>query len=286
MGTTVTAARMRQKRLGLANTRRDLEDVPEMVDLLNQLEPTGIPVLSAFLGLTDGSRPLLLRLTAPTLGHVLIVADDKESRTGLLRALVLSLTLTNPQRQLQAAILDMKGMMGSLVDLPHLLTPVIGESETALDLLVYLLALLDQRRGVGTEPHIVLVVDELADWGGETLSLLGRLQERGAEAGIHLVCSTSRPAEVDWGMIDSSCFTKLLGAMVDATVMSLRKDELAALDPGEYLAIAAGEKVAFQAVQLAERQARELVRAMWEKPYYHQWLEDEQPPGRLLRVIK
>lgn len=285
MGKIMAAARMGQQRLEISKCRQRLREGPGLVDLLKQSEPAGAPALSALLGLTEDKRPLLLRLAAPRLGHILIAAEDNRSRIDLLRALVLSLALRNPQRRLQAAVLDRKGELASLENLPHLLTPVVKESEAALELLAYLADLCDQRGDLVREPHIVVLVNELTEWGSEVLSLLWRLQTQGPRVGIHLILSTSRPSEVDWAMVDSARFAKLLGAMTNATQIGLEKDELAALEPDTYIAETTGDQVVFQATCIEERRARELVQTMWEKPY-QRWLDEGHLGGRLLQVIK
>jgi hypothetical protein len=237
-----------------------------LVELLTQLEPAGIPALSAVLGASAEGRPLLVRFPAPAVGHALVVGDDCEGKNALMRTSVLSLALTNPQRHLQIALLDLQGGLGSLANLPHLLTPIVTGREAGLDVLRFLLTLTAQRSRGTAEPRIIVVVNGLRGWGAKATPLLADLAQQGPEAGLHLVCSLARPAGAVWEAVDWSHFVRLVGPVADEAdrdAIGLTEEEVAMLDAGEFLAMTGEERLPFQAAQVSEKRAGELAFALW-----------------------
>ena len=92
-----------------------------------------IPALTAVLGVDEEGVPLLLRLPSPDVAHVLIAGTTGSGKTALMRSILLSLAMTNPQSRLQMALVDPKGRgFGPLSDIPHLIRPVIEDSEKAV----------------------------------------------------------------------------------------------------------------------------------------------------------
>ena len=85
-----------------------------------------VPPLTAVLGVDAEGVPLLLRLPTPDVAHVLVAGATGSGKTVILRALILSLALHNPQRHLQIALIDPKGRgFAPLADLPHLVRPIV-----------------------------------------------------------------------------------------------------------------------------------------------------------------
>jgi len=173
---------------------------PRPLDLLTLLPTVApLPPATALLGLTDDGRPLLARLAAPDVAHVLIAGTTGSGKSQLLRTLAASLVLTQPPAALQLLCLDPKGRtFGPLRHAPHLARPIITtpeEAGEALHSLVRLMELRD-RRGEAA-PRLVVLLDELADWLFLAPGLtepLTRLAQRGREAGIHVVAATQRPS--------------------------------------------------------------------------------------------
>jgi hypothetical protein len=67
------------------------------------------PPLTAVLGLEQNGTPLLLRLPAPNVAHVLVVGTTGSGKTALVRSLLVSLAMYNRQSQMQLILLDPKG---------------------------------------------------------------------------------------------------------------------------------------------------------------------------------
>lgn len=232
------------------------------------------PPLTAVLGLDTEGIPLLLRLPGPDVAHVLVAGTTGSGKTALLRSLVVSLALFNPQRKLQLVLVDPKGRgFGALAGLPHLLRPVVTETAAALNLLANLAAEMERRDREGrSEPALVVVVDELADLrqtGGKAVEdLLSRLTQRGREAGLHVVVATQRPtAAVLGGLVKANLPVRLVGAVSSAEEARLATGVAASgaerlRGRGDFLLVAHGEVIRFQAAYIGEAEMARAVAAL------------------------
>ena len=79
----------------------------ETVSLLPLLEklPRTAP-LTACLGLAENGRPLLVRLSSPDVTHVLVAGATGSGKTALMRSLLVSLAIANPQRDMQMVLIE------------------------------------------------------------------------------------------------------------------------------------------------------------------------------------
>jgi len=225
------------------------------------------PPLTALLGVDVEGTPLLLRLPSPDIAHVLVAGATGSGKTAMLRALILSLALCNPQRQLQIALIDPKGRgLDPFAALPHLLAPLATEPAEALALLRRLVAEMERRdRERIALPAVLLVVDEVADLrqsgGSEVEALLARLTQRGREAGIHVVLATQRPAAaVVGGLIKANLPVRLVGAVVSAEdarvaagVGGSGAERLRGR--GDFLLVARGQTIRMQAAFISAEEA-------------------------------
>ncbi len=236
---------------------------PAPVRLLPLCDSIGAPPpLTATLGLEQDGTPLLLRLPAPNVAHVLVVGTTGSGKTALARALLASLAMYNRQSQVQLVLIDPKGRgFGPLGRLPHTLGAVASTVAEATDRLRWLVEEMERRDREGyNRPALVVGIDELADLlmtGGATVeTLLTRLSQRGREAGIHLVACTQKPtAEVLGGAMKANFPVRLVGAVAsrdEARYASGITDSGAEKleGKGDFLLVARGESVRFQAAWL------------------------------------
>jgi S-DNA-T family DNA segregation ATPase FtsK/SpoIIIE len=235
------------------------------------------PPLTAVLGLDTEGIPLLLRLSSPDVAHVLVAGATGSGKTVLLRSLVLSLALFNPQRKLQLVLIDPKDRgFRTLVRLPHLLRPVVTDSAAAVALLDNLVAEMERRDREGRhEPALVVVIDELADLrqtGGKAVEEhLSRLTQRGREAGMHVVVATQRPtAAVLGGLVKANLPVRLVGAVSSATEAQLATGLAGSgaerlRGRGDFLLVAHGEVIRLQAAYISEAEMAQVVAAMAQK---------------------
>ena len=246
--------------------RIDAEPV-RMLALMRSV--ANMPPLTACLGVADDGRPLLLRLPSPDVAHVLVAGTTGSGKTELMRTLILSLALTNRQSKLQIALIDPKRRgFAPLAGLPHVLDDVAATPEAIRALLLKLTAEMERRDHDGiSSPHIVVAVDELLDVlamdgpgggqrsgaGKEIEGALTRIAQRGREAGLHLVAGAQKPSSAVLGpMLKANFPTRLVGrvgsaedARVATGLAGSGAEKL--LGRGDFLAVAAGQTVRFQA---------------------------------------
>ncbi|MBL8057351.1 MAG: DNA translocase FtsK [Anaerolineales bacterium] len=262
--------------LGAADVRvaRDGEqlavEVPrpdaEPVRLLPLLKSVGgVPPLTACLGLAEDGRPLLIRLPSPDVAHVLVAGTTGSGKTDLMRAMLVSLAMYNRQSRLQIALIDPKGRgFGPLAALPHTLDDIATDPVGARALLARLVAEMERRdRENVSSPHIVIAVDELHDLlttGGKEVEIaLVRLAQRGREAGLHLIAGVQKPAAAAiGGMLKANFPVRLVGrvgsaedARMAAGLSGTGAEKL--LGRGDFLAIASGQTIRFQAAWIPAR---------------------------------
>ncbi|MCU0519902.1 MAG: DNA translocase FtsK [Anaerolineae bacterium] len=247
---------------------------PKLVDLFPLLaEVDHVPAATALLGLTDGGVPLLARLSAPDVAHVLIAGTTGSGKSVLLRAIAASLVLCNSPSALRLLCIDPKGRtFQPLAAAPHLARPLIANSQEAVEALHSLLRTLQIRDrrgelpGEGT-PRVIVLIDELADLlmagGAPVAETLTRLAQRGREAGIHLVAATQHPsAAILGGVMRANFPLRLVGRVAsaqDAQVASGRGSTDAHLlhGRGDFLALPGGDApIRFQVANSREKDLR------------------------------
>ena len=254
-----------------------------------------IPPLTAILGLSEDGAPLLIRLPSPDVAHVLVAGTTGSGKTILLQAIILSLALSNPipspsqgegrgegftpspsqgegwGEGLALVLIDPKGHAFSLFEgLPHLARPVIRDVAEATEALQSLVRLMERRPLCqGGLPHVVVVIDELADLmmtGGQPVQwALTRLTQRGREAGIHVVAATQKPTAAVLGPLVKANFpVRLVGHVTGvedartATGWSGTGAERL-MGRGDFLAVAEGRVVRFQVAHVSAEEIREKV---------------------------
>ena len=195
----------------------------KLLPLCSRIPPSRIPFGTAVLGLADDGAPLLIRLPSPEVAHVLVAGTTGSGKTALMQTIIMSLALLNRRRQLQFVLIDPKGRaFEPMARLPHLLRPIVTEPDRAVQALSDLVNLMEQRdRSRVTDPRIIVAIDELADLvqtgGPAILESLGRLVQRGREAGIHVIGATQKPSSSIIGPLVKANFpVRLVGRVVSA----------------------------------------------------------------------
>ena len=254
-----------------------------------------IPPVTAILGLAEDGSPLLIRLPSPDVAHILVAGTTGSGKTALLQTMILSLAMVNPPpiggggRGVALVLIDPKGCAFSLFEgLPHLARPVIRDMEETTEALQSLVRLMERRgqgdkgtRGQGQapsagsgqasslRPSVVIVIDELADLlmvGGKAIQwALTRLTQRGREAGIHIIAATQKPTTAVLGSLVKANFpVRLVGRVTSvedartATGWSGTGAERL-LGRGDFLAVAEGRVMRFQAARVSPAEVRETV---------------------------
>ncbi len=252
-----------------------------LMSLLDEVRP--LPVSTALLGLTDDGAPLLARLSAPEVAHILVAGTTGSGKSVLLRTMAASLALSHRPDVLRMMCIDPKGRAFRVLEgLPHLTRPPITDLSEAVEALNSLVRMMEvrDRRGEGPDsgvgngaPRIVVFIDELAD-----LIMLGeksvtesitRLAQRGREAGIHLVAATQHPSSAILSSLMRANFPlRLVGKVVsadDARVASGRAGTNAHLlnGRGDFLAVSGGDApIRFQVAYIADKELRQHLTAL------------------------
>ncbi len=232
----------------------------------------GVPG-TAILGLDSESVPLLLRLCSPDVAHCLIAGTTGSGKTQLARTIIASLTMFQKPRDVQLALFDPKRHgLAPFSQLPHRLFPIVSDIDETRTRLEFLVNEMERRdRELITRPRIVAVIDELADalqTGGAPIeTLLTRLVQRGRGAGISVIACTQKPTARAVGSLMKANFpVRIVGRVAsaeDARVASGIAGSGAErlVGRGDFLLIASGQVIRFQAAQIKEEEFAALNRA-------------------------
>ncbi len=160
--------------------------------------------------------------------HLLVAGQTGSGKSVMINTFLTSLLYHNSPSDLKLILVDPKQVeMAPYNDIPHLLTPVINEPEKCISALKWAVAEMERRlrtmaevgkRNIGEYntlkkeegmPHIVIVIDELADLmmmaARDVEALIVRLAQKARAAGIHLVLATQRPSvDVITGLIKAN----------------------------------------------------------------------------------
>jgi S-DNA-T family DNA segregation ATPase FtsK/SpoIIIE len=234
----------------------------------------GAPACTALLGMTAQGAPLLARLSAPEVAHVLVAGTTGSGKTVLLRTMATSLAVGNRATAVRLVVMDPKGRsFPGMESVPHLARPVLVSADDAMEALGSLVRLMEIRDRDGEQgPRVIVIIDELADliMQGETRALQGitRLVQRGREAGIHVVAATQYPsAAILSGLMRANFPLRLVGKVVsadDARVASGRggTDAHLLMGRGDFVAVRGGTVTRFQVAYLGDQEAATLLASL------------------------
>jgi S-DNA-T family DNA segregation ATPase FtsK/SpoIIIE len=173
--------------------------------------------------------------------HLLVAGATGSGKTVCLNTTICCLLLNNTPNDVRFILIDPKRVeLTQYNNIPHLATPVIVDTDKALNALRWLCQEMDQRykklaaagarhiegynkdkRGTDKLPYLVLIIDELADlmMAGydEVETNLCRLAQLARATGIHLVVATQRPSvDVVTGLIKANFPTRISFAVTSA----------------------------------------------------------------------
>lgn len=159
----------------------------------------------------------ILTADLATMPHILIAGTTGSGKSATINTLLMSYLYRNSPSELKLILVDPKRVEMTLYnDIPHLLTPVIYESEKAISAMKWAVTEMERRlklladngkrniseynaqKGIDGMPYIVIVLDEFADLmavaGKDVEALIMRLAQMARAVGIHLVLATQRPS--------------------------------------------------------------------------------------------
>ena len=195
--------------------------------------------------------------------HLLIAGATGTGKSVCLNSLILSLVCGRTPAQLRLVLIDPKKVeFSAFASLPHLLVPVIKETQKVPALLNWLVTEMQRRYDsfvatksrhinghndkVGGDeklPYIVVIIDELADLmlghKKEIEDSISRLASLARAAGIHLVFATQRPSVgVVTGVIKANFPARIAfrcASQVDARTILDRKGAETLAGKGDFL---------------------------------------------------
>lgn len=153
----------------------------------------------------------------PRMPHLLIAGATGSGKTACVNIILMSLLYQNTAQTLRFILVDPKRVELTVYNgIPHLLTPVITNTQQTVNALKWTTQEMDRRFDVLSRagnrdiagynkkhsneplPHIVFVIDELADLmataGNEVEAGIIRLAQMARAVGIHLIVATQRPS--------------------------------------------------------------------------------------------
>lgn len=259
--------------------------------LLEQREYEESPAVLLFsLGKDVSGAPVYADLAR--MPHLLVAGATGSGKTIGLSNVILSLVFRNSPSRLRFILVDPKRVEFPVYnDLPHLLTPVIVDTQRTLNALKWLIKEMERRFAVFSElrvrdlrgyhafaathkdaqeiPYVVCIIDELADLmaarGKELEGMVVRLAQMARAVGIHLVLATQRPSvEVITGLIKANITSRIafqVASQVDSrTILDCAGAEKL-LGQGDMLFVTAEftKPRRIQGVYVSEREVKKVV---------------------------
>jgi DNA segregation ATPase FtsK/SpoIIIE, S-DNA-T family len=152
--------------------------------------------------------------------HLLVAGTTGSGKSGCVNAMLSSILMQASPNDVRLVLVDPKQVeLNHYENVPHLLTPVVTSPRLAANVLSNLIGEMESRYGIMSEararnlvelnrirrrqgeaplPHILCVIDELADLmmvaPAEVEDSVIRLAQKSRATGIHLVLATQRPS--------------------------------------------------------------------------------------------
>ena len=212
------------------NSEKEKVRVKDMMQLAgNKPDRMVIPL---FLGKDSSGEALVSDLT--TMPHLLIAGTTGSGKSVCINSIITGILLTKRPDEVKLILIDPKMVeMTAFTTIPHLMCPIVTETQRAVQILEWATVKMDERYALFAEarvkniaeynrlgaeeilerfgpvsadeeakipkklPYIVIVIDELADLmmtaAKEIEAYIVRLAQKSRAIGIHIVLATQRP---------------------------------------------------------------------------------------------
>lgn len=206
----------------------------------------------------------------PKMPHLLIAGATGSGKTVCINTVIMSLLFQNTPETLRMIMVDPKRVELTLYNgIPHLLTPVVTNVKKTVNALKWTVGEMDRRFDIlsqdgsrdinsynkkhprGKIPHIVFIIDELADLmamaANEVEAGIIRLAQMARAVGIHLIIATQRPSvDVITGLMKAN-----IPARIAFSVASLIDSRTILDAPGAEKLLGRGDML-FQTAELSK----------------------------------
>lgn len=230
--------------VGIEVPNRGLEFVTLKHMLLSDTMHKAKSKLAVSLGLDVSGRPLIADIAK--MPHVLVAGTTGSGKSVLLNSWICSLLYRTTPQEVRLILVDPKRVeLVGYNGIPHLLTPVIVETDKILSALRWATQEMERRykqfaevgvrnldsfnelSGFQALPFIVIFIDELADLMAyapvEVEDTICRIAQMARATGIHLVVATQRPSvDVITGLIKANIPARIafnVSSMIDSRVI-------------------------------------------------------------------
>src|SRR6478672_4028052 len=210
-------------------------------DIYADLPETASP-LSVWLGKDISGAAVWADLAR--MPHILIAGTTGSGKSGCINTILTSILLRSTPDEVRLILIDPKKIELNYYEaIPHLLTPVVSSPKEASIVLANVVSEMERRyerlsavrarnlgeanrafrsRGESTMPHLLVVIDELADLmmiaPQDVEDAVIRLAQKSRAVGIHLVLATQRPSvDVITGMIKANVPSRIAFAVSSQT---------------------------------------------------------------------
>jgi S-DNA-T family DNA segregation ATPase FtsK/SpoIIIE len=212
------------------NSEKEKVRIKDLMQLAGD-EPRDMEI-PLFLGKDSSGEALVSDLT--TMPHLLIAGTTGSGKSVCINSIIAGILLTKRPDEVKMILIDPKMVeMTAFNTIPHLMSPIVIETQRAVQILEWATVKMDERyalfaeakvkniaeyNGLGAEeinkrfmpdnneeeakiekklPYIVIIIDELADLmmtaAKEIEAYIVRLAQKSRAVGIHIVLATQRP---------------------------------------------------------------------------------------------
>lgn len=287
--------------VGIELPNNQPEFVPIKKMLSSEVMQEHASKLAVALGLDVAGKPIAGNISK--MPHILIAGQTGSGKSVCLNAFLASLLFRTSPSELKLILVDPKRVeLTSYNDIPHMLAPVIVDPEKVISALRWILTEMDRRyklfsqagvrnmesynemSGFQALPHIVLVVDELADImlfsPVEVEDSITRIAQMSRATGIHMVLATQRPSvDVITGLIKANIPCRIafaVSSQIDSRVILDTQGAEKLLGKGDmlYLPPEQAKPIRIQGAWISDDEIKELVNFLKNQGVQPQYTEE------------
>ncbi len=268
--------------------------------------------LAVALGLDVAGNPLIADIGK--MPHVLVAGTTGSGKSVLLNSWICSILYKTTPAEVKLILIDPKRVeLVGYNGIPHLLTPVIVETDKILSALRWATQEMERRykqfaevgvrnidsfnelSGFQALPYIVIFIDELADLMGyapvEVEDTICRIAQMARATGIHLIVATQRPSvDVITGLIKANIPARIafnVSSMVDSRVIIDLPGAEKLLGRGDMLYVPPDQAkpMRIQGTYVSEKEVNKVVEFFKNKPVTVEYKDEvlNQPASAMKR---